>query len=673
MLFAGTNYHPHDWAETRWEKDIALMKDAGMTVVRLGHLCWDSFEPQDGVFTFEWFDRVMDAFQAADMQVVLDVATRPAPLWLHAKDPFVTVTDAHGRHQRPHTRYMEDVGHSGFQNHALRFAKALACRYQAHPALFAFGLCNELGAGFVSCSAAVEQRFRDWLGNKYGSIDALNRAWSGHRWSRRHQSFEDVFLPVSTVSQVSPERMLDLERFHSDEIIAYMGRLREVIRNHAPHAREVTNHWSENGDRGFDYLKAYRTLIDLPGAGFYPGINPEDTDAVIGACLVMTHRIAESDAPIWCVEFQTGTFGGYACPPGAMRMYAWLCLLYRSQAAIAWTWRSMLGGEEQYLFGLLDHDGELSRKYAEFKTIAEDYRLLSSLGLPRRIKPEIGLAYSYESLKVSRHSKSQYRTGYVEQLLQVFKALFRRNLDCNVIDLRDIQGEYALIIVPGHVMMDPESARNLREYVRGGGTVVMTACSAKVNEHNQVFDTPQPGLLEDVFGIRANGFERNRTHVGDVNEGGLEKKNPNLFRYQVSVRMGEKTVSPGVDYYEILELKTAQCLAVLTGLPETLPAVSFNRYGAGTAIYTAIPAAEDLTDLLLAHLCEKLGLDRGLPTPEGVAARRIGEMDTLYVNTTAHTVEIALPCSARSMLDGQRHGVECRLAPYGVDCLRDEQ
>ena len=673
MLHAGTNYHPHDWAESRWEKDIALMKAAGMTTVRLGHLCWDSFEPQDGVFTFGWFDRVMDAFQAAGIQVILDIATRPSPLWLHAKDPFVTVTDAQGRHQRPHTRYMEDVGHPGFQEHALRFAKILVCRYQAHPALFAFGLCNELGAGFTSCSKAAEKRFREWIREKYGNVDALNRAWAGQRWSRRHQSFEEVFLPVSTVSSVSPERMLDLERFHSDEIIAYMGRLGEVVHTHAPRAREVTNHWSENGDRGFDYLKAYRTLIDLPGAGFYPGINPEDTDAVIGACLVMTHRIAESEAPIWCVEFQTGTFGGYACPPGVMRMYAWLCLLYRSQAAIAWTWRSMLGGEEQYLFGLLDHDGLPSRKYDEFKTIAEDYRLLSALDLPRRITPEIGLAYSYESLKIGRHGRNQYRTGYTDQLLQVFKALFRHNLDCNVVDLREIHGAYPLLFVPGHAVMDPISARNLRAYVHEGGTVVMTAYSAKVNEHNQVFDTPQPGMLEDVFGIRANGFERNRTHVGDINEGGLEKKNPNLFRYQVSVRMGEKTVSPGVDYYEILEMRNAKCLAVLTGLPETLPAVTINRFGAGTAIYTAIPATEDLTELLLDYLCETLGIAMGLPTPDGVAARRIGERDTLYVNTTAAPAEITMSCSARSVLDGQRHDTRFMLAPYGVDCLREEQ
>ena len=59
-LYIGTNYHPHDWPKERWEKDFQLMKEAGFDTVRLGHLCWDSYEPEDGVYTFEWFDQVME-------------------------------------------------------------------------------------------------------------------------------------------------------------------------------------------------------------------------------------------------------------------------------------------------------------------------------------------------------------------------------------------------------------------------------------------------------------------------------------------------------------------------------------------------------------------------------------------------------------------------------------
>jgi beta-galactosidase GanA len=54
--------------------------------------------------------------------------------------------------------------------------------------------------------------------------------------------------------------------------------------------------------------------------------------------------------------------------------------------------------------------------------------------------------------------------------------------------------------------MDSASAKALRDYVSGGGTVLMTALSAKVDEHAQWFETPLPGRLNDVFGLKTNEF-----------------------------------------------------------------------------------------------------------------------------------------------------------------------
>jgi hypothetical protein len=45
-LLVGANYHPHDSGPETWRRDAAMMRDAGITVVRLGHLAWDTFEPQ---------------------------------------------------------------------------------------------------------------------------------------------------------------------------------------------------------------------------------------------------------------------------------------------------------------------------------------------------------------------------------------------------------------------------------------------------------------------------------------------------------------------------------------------------------------------------------------------------------------------------------------------------
>jgi beta-galactosidase len=79
-LYVGTNYHPHDWPAERWEKDLALMKEAGFNVIRTAHLAWDSIEPADGRFSFDWLDTVMDLCSKNGIGVLLDIPTRPAPV-----------------------------------------------------------------------------------------------------------------------------------------------------------------------------------------------------------------------------------------------------------------------------------------------------------------------------------------------------------------------------------------------------------------------------------------------------------------------------------------------------------------------------------------------------------------------------------------------------------------
>ena len=95
-LYIGTNYHPHDWPPERWAQDLDMMAQRGFNVVRLGHLCWDSFEPEEGVYTFSWMDRVMELCQERGIGVFLDIPTRPAPTWLHEKYPSIDIVDREG-------------------------------------------------------------------------------------------------------------------------------------------------------------------------------------------------------------------------------------------------------------------------------------------------------------------------------------------------------------------------------------------------------------------------------------------------------------------------------------------------------------------------------------------------------------------------------------------------
>lgn len=667
MLYIGTNYHPHDWDRERWIHDLDLMKEASFNIVRLGHLCWDSFEPSDGAFCFEWMDEVMDLCAERGIGVFLDVPTRPAPVWLHKKYSSIDIVDRTNTRQNAHTRYMEDVGDPYFQKYACRLAAKLAERYRSHKALLAFGLCNELGDGFTSYSETARLRFLTWLEKKYGTIENLNRAWASRRWSRQLSSFDEVDFPIGNGIVGAPERFLDMKRFFSDEIISYMHKLKAAINENAPGTPVSTNHWSESPRIGFDYNSCPKELVDFPGQGFYPGINPEDENGMVGACFYIDHRMAELDVPSWNLEFQVGSFGGYASPRKAMRMYAYLSYAYGSQVVCAWTWRSMLGGEEQYLFGLLDHDGETSFKFDEFAQIAREAVVLSKNGLlPRKKDTKIAIAYSFESIVVSDYAKDYYTSGHHVQMLESYRSMYHNNLDCNLINLRDVQKKYDLIILPGLCLMDDAMAEQIKAMLNHGTTVIMTAFSAKVNEHNQVFDTPLPGLLTEVFGIKVRGFDRAITYVPEKNEGCLDKESIHIRRSNVQLVMDQKILDVNVDYHEFLELTTASSLAVYDGASaKNTTAISMNHYGKGLAVYVGIPAKETLISTLIRTLCADTIAFSSLP--QGIVSRPVRNDGILYINTTGK--EKKIPVSGRGYFSGKNLENELVLPAYEVEIV----
>ena len=110
----------------------------------------------------------------------------------------------------------------------------------------------------------------------------------------------------------------------------------------------------------------------------------------------MSNR-AGHDTPLWFNEFTAGG-GGYYGTPGRSRMWAYFGLLYYAQTFLAWTFNSHIGGEEQALFGLVDHDGRPSWKVDEFARIASEFRTMKTLGFPRYRQPDIAVNFSFQTL-----------------------------------------------------------------------------------------------------------------------------------------------------------------------------------------------------------------------------------------------------------------------------------
>jgi len=646
QLFVGTNYQPFDRSREQILRDIARMKAAGFKVVRMGDLSWDSFEPSEGRFDFGTFDWIMDQMQAAGLKVLMDIPGQPAPLWLHHRYPGVDIVDQHGARLDAAERYMDDTSDPDYRRLLVRLADTMTRRYAKHPALFAIGYDNESGNGMVSYSEADRRRFIAWLRHRYGTLQALNKAWATQRWSRRIGDWDEVRLPY--IDGPGPyERYLDMRRFWSEQTIEVLELLEKVRKKNVPDKPAISNLWDSAWRKGFDYLATYRGYVSYGAMGFYPG-DP------VSAAFEATMMRAGMTSPIWFNEFTAGGPGYYGTP-GRSRMWAHFGLLLGAQAVMPWTWHSHHGGEEQALFGLIDHDDRPSWKLDEFATIAREFATLEKLGFPRLPQPQVAIAYAFDNVIASAPPKAMSNTvlpyirpGYLKQAHEAYEPLFRDNVDVAIIHVgHEDLSRYKLVVVPGMYLLDEASTENLRRFVAGGGTVVMTAQSAKVDDHDQWHDTPLPGGLADVFGLRTNAF---------YDAGALR------------TTLGGEDVQLKEGFYEVLEPSTAEVLARFSNVEGQAPAITVNRFGKGRAIYVAATAQSPLMRALYRQLYASLRVAPGPKTPEGVLARAV-DGRVLYVNTTGETRVVPIEGAMKGVLSGRRWTQALRLEPLGVELL----
>jgi beta-galactosidase len=647
VLYIGANYHPHDDKNPeKIKKDIQLMKVAGLNVVRMGHLAWDSYEPSEGRFEFEWFDTVMDMMNQAGIGVILDIAIRPAPIWLHHKYPSIDITDEKGDVLYPNHRYMEDIGDPMYKKYALRFTDEISKRYANHPALLAFGIDNESGDGRISYSETARQRFIAWLKNKYKNLDNLNKAWATQRWSRRINQFEEIGFPVSTHTTDVPERMLDFRRFVSDEINQLLFDVIDKVNTNAPNVLLNTNAWYYSPLKFFDYSQiAYSGKMTREGCGFYPGPSLNTNWGVMNALFGMSRIQFESTNPFWCNEFTTMT-----AVPNSIRKSAYATLMYGNQMVCGWTWQSMHSGEEQYLEGMIDWDGIPNRKYDEYKKIASEFKKIEQY-FPYKLQAEVGLAFSFPSEIASLYFPEQHQN----QLQACFNMFYYRNMDVRIVEISRSPLNFKLLIIPGVAVMDETTAAKIRDFVKNGGTVIMTSNSAIVDETGKVFSSTRPGLLSDVFGIRIGSYEE--TEV--LNEISRKSYKGKKIEYNYKGKLFD-TESPRFD---IIDSKGAEIVGNLVSLDKDYPIITSNNYGKGQAIYVGLPAGNILNPLL-DDLIKDLSVKKGPDAPEGIMARQIDKNHFLYLNISGEPKEIQMKGNSRSVLFDKDYSGTFTIAPY---------
>jgi beta-galactosidase len=337
--------------------------------------------------------------------------------------------------------------------------------------------------------------------------------------------------------------------------------------------------------------------------------------------------------------------------PNSIRKSAYASLMYGNQMVCGWTWQSMWAGEEQYLIGMLDWDGVPNRKYDEYKQIAAEFKKIEKY-FPYQPKAEVGLAFSFPSQIASKYFPEQHEN----QVQACWDLFYWRNMDSRIVEISHSPLDYELLFVPGVAVMDEVTAAKIRDFVKDGGTVVMTSNSAIVDTNGQVFKTTRPGMLNEVFGIRLGSFEETEA----MNE--ISRKSYRGKRLEFTYK--GRAINTESTRFDLVDPREAEVLGRITSLDRDYPIMTSNEYAKGRAIYVGLPAKGEVLGGLLDDLIDELGIKKGPEVPSGVMARQIDETHFLYMNVSGEPKEIQIKGQSRSILYEKDYNGNVTIAPY---------
>ncbi|MFC9233659.1 beta-galactosidase [Streptomyces decoyicus] len=626
----GGDYNPEQWPEEVWAEDLKLMKAAHVTMVTAGIFSWARVEPRSGAWDFGWFDRVMDGLAGAGIAVCLATMTASPPPWLSRAHPEILPEDADGRRRWPGGRQHYCPSSPVYRTHAVRLVEQLATRYAGHPALALWHVGNEYGCHTRQCYCDVSaDDFRRWLRARYGSVDALNAAWSTAFWSQAYGDFDEVLPPRTAPAFPNPAQQLDYLRFGDEALRACYLAEKAVLDRVTPEVPVTTNLMPQH--KPVDAF-AWSAHMDTMALDFYQ--DPYVPDDHIRAGYVFDlMRSARSGQPWMLLEQAPGAVNwrprNGPKPPGAMRLWSWQAIAQGADAVLYFQWRQSLGGAEKFHSAMLPHGGTDTRIFREVTDLGRE--LASVPGIEgTRSRADVALLADWHSWwALELDSKPSTALDHSRIALDHYRPLFEAGVACDVVPpQRELCG-YRLVVAPNLYLLTADDAQRLASYVREGGQLLVSFFSGIVDAHDRVHPGGCPAPLRELLGLRVEEFwpldEGRSVAVGD------------------GVRTGRADL-----WSEVIDLEGAEALAHFTdGDLAGRPAVTRHTYGRGTVWYVGTRLDAALMRALLDDVRAAAGVAPVLPgLPEGVQAtvrEGLGGRYVFLLNHGARTVEVGLP------------------------------
>lgn len=664
----GTCYYPEHWNPDLWEEDLRRMWEAGIRVIRIAEFAWNKVEPREGEYTFEFFDSFLEKVAETEMKVIFCTPTATPPAWLTEKYPEVLNVTKEGIRYRHGARRHYNYNSPVYRKFAAEITEKFASHYARHPSIIGWQIDNELNcetAEFYSKSDTIA--FREFLKNKYGTVEKLNEAWGTVFWNQTYTDWEEVYVPQKTISDsTNPHRVLDYIRFVSDSACRFAKMQADIIRKYIKKDDFITT----NGIFGnLDNHRLARESLDFMTYDSYPNFaycldDYEEKDRMKDRKWSRNLAETRSISPVFGImEQQSGANGWNTrmeAPtprPGQMTLWTMQSIAHGADYVSYFRWRTCTVGTEIYWHGILDYSGRENRRLREVREIAKMVSGMQEIA-GTVYEARIGIVQDYDNIWDARLDKWHERVDRISRK-NIYAAAQFAHAPVDIVYMgagmsAEKLRRYEVLFYPHASIMTEEWAAILEEYVRTGGKLVMGCRTGYKDRNGRCIMEKLPGLVSELTGTDVPEYsfvapDEEPVYVDWDGE-------------SVEAAVFNDILAPVSDSAEVLGTYKSSYYA-------GEPALIRNNFGTGEAYYFGGAFALDTAAVFL----KKLGVDEPyrdiVEAPENceIAVRqKKGSRYLFLLNYASSECVVRIKTPLKNLLTGETENGNIEMEKYGV-------
>ena len=645
-MYLGVDYYPEHWDFVSIDTDLQRMKEMGVNIIRIGEFAWHMMEREEGLFDFEFFDKVIEKAKEYEIKVMFGTPTATFPAWLGHKYPSIFIRDENKQKMGFGGRRQYCYNSPKYNELSLRIAEKLVSHYKDEEQIIAWQIDNELGhegSDMCFCDECHKQ-FQHFLQSKYETIQELNKRWGTIFWGQTYNHFAEIPLPVKTITVHNPSMLLDWARFRSHSLSKFALKHIKLVRNlKGEHQTVTTNLPGGFFEKWFDHNEFSRELefVSYDNYPVWGGLAEPVSPAELSLSLDFIRGIKKEN--FWIVEQLMGAQGhditGYLPRPGQAIAWSYHAFAHGCNNMIYFRWRGMTRGAEQNCLGIIDANNRKSRKYYEVQKFFSEMRDYHNI-IDAPINAEVAVLYDFDNIWSWRTQRENPAIDFSKEAVRLYESFYKLNTPIDVIRQDcDFTG-YKVLLVPIMKLIDVKLAKRLEDFVAGGGTVIMSyRAGVKDRDNNIRFGEMIPGPLSELLGIEIE--EAESLHAGrsaNIIDSAGKVTSCTIWRDII-----HPTTAKGLHHYEDSFYAQYACVTV-------------NQYGKGNAYYIGGGIESTVLDEISQRVAEEVKLST-YESEEGieVVERIVNEKRYLMVVNHLQT-------------EGAFQGIS--IAPYGhVLCL----